>query len=220
VIAHLFGLSQGQANFWIHQLSSILKEALGRKECLPARLPEEMLKKLEEEILQDLGIEGTERRIHRPKDNECQKKYYSGKKAHTVKNTLIAGLKDRQVKYLTKTHEGKKHDKKICDEEGIRCPVGSTLYRDSGFQGHEIEGVDIRQPEKNPRGQELSEAAKEHNPLMASVRGVVEHVMSGVKRCRIIKDIFRNTKEGYDDRGVELACGLHNFRSYCRLSCY
>ena len=81
VIAHLFGLSQGQANFWIHQLSSVLKEALGQKECLPARLPEEMLEKLEEETPQDLGIDGTERRRQRPKDDERQKKYSSGKKS-------------------------------------------------------------------------------------------------------------------------------------------
>ena len=142
------------------------------------------------------------------------------KKAHTLKHSLIAGLEDRQIKYLSKTREGKKHDKKIADEERIRCPVGSTLYRDSGFQGHEIAGVDIRQPEKKPRGRELSEAAKEHNRLIARVRIVVEHVIAGVKRCRIVKDIFRNTKEGYDDRVMELACGLHNFRSYCRLSSY
>jgi hypothetical protein len=28
---------------------------------------------------------------------------------------------------------------------------------------------------------------------------VIEHIISGIKRCRIVKDIFRNTKEKYDD---------------------
>jgi hypothetical protein len=112
----------------------------------------------------------------------------------------VAGLNDRRIKYLSKTHEGKKHDKKIGDEEGITVPVGSDLYRDSGFQGHEMPGVNIHQPKKKPRGGELSVVDKVQNRLVSSVRVVVEHVITGVKRCRIVKDIFRNTTEGYDDR--------------------
>ncbi len=36
----------------------------------------------------------------------------------------------------------------------------------------------------------------------------------------IVKDVFRNTLPGYADTVMELACGLHNFRSYCRLEVY
>jgi len=28
---------------------------------------------------------------------------------------------------------------------------------------------------------------------------VIEHIIAGVKRCRIVKDVFRNTQEGFDD---------------------
>jgi hypothetical protein len=45
-------------------------------------------------------------------------------------------------------------------------------------------------------------------------------VIAGVKRCRIVKAVFRNTKENYAATVIELACGLHNFRSYCRLEAY
>jgi len=45
---------------------------------------------------------------------------------------------------------------------------------------------------------------------------VIEHIISGIKRCRIVKDIFRNTKEKYDDLVMEIAGGLHNFRVHCR----
>jgi hypothetical protein len=34
------------------------------------------------------------------------------------------------------------------------------------------------------------------NHLIASVRIVVEHVIAGVKRCRIVKDVFRLTTGG------------------------
>ena len=47
---------------------------------------------------------------------------------------------------------------------------------------------------------------------MARIRVRVEHAIAGVKRCRIVKDVFRNTKEGDSDSVMEAACGLHNLR--------
>ena len=40
----------------------------------------------------------------------------------------------------------------------------------------------------------------------------MEHALAGVKRCRIVKDVLRNTKEGDSDSVMEAACGLHNLR--------
>ena len=80
VLGHLFGLSQGQANVWVHRLSGVLKAVLQRQGYGPARLAAEMLERLEAEELQAFGIDGTERRINRPKDDECQRQHYSGKK--------------------------------------------------------------------------------------------------------------------------------------------
>ena len=45
---------------------------------------------------------------------------------------------------------------------------------------------------------------------------MVEHVIAGVKRCRIVKDVLRLTKEGVADLVMEIACGLHNLRVSCR----
>ena len=45
-------------------------------------------------------------------------------------------------------------------------------------------------------------------------------VLKEALRCHIVKDVFRNTLLGYADTVMELACGLHNFRSYCRLENY
>ena len=56
------------------------------------------------------------------------------------------------------------------------------------------------------------------NAIISSVRIVVEHVIAGVKRCRIVKDILRLTKAGISDRVMEVACGLHNLRVTCRYS--
>ena len=54
------------------------------------------------------------------------------------------------------------------------------------------------------------------NHLVSSVRIVVEHVIAGVKRCRIVKDVLRLTKAGMSDLVMEIACGLHNLRVSCR----
>jgi hypothetical protein len=54
------------------------------------------------------------------------------------------------------------------------------------------------------------------NKIIASARIVVENTIAGVKRCRIVKDVFRNTKAGFSDLAMEVACALHNFRIECR----
>jgi hypothetical protein len=54
------------------------------------------------------------------------------------------------------------------------------------------------------------------NPLISSGRVVVENVIAGVKRCRMVKDVLRLTTEGLADLVMEIACGLHNLRMRCR----
>jgi hypothetical protein len=217
VIGFMFGMGQSQANEWVHRLSGVLKTATAEMDLLPERDP----KKLEDILAGDgedeIIIDGTDRRIQRPKDNEKQKEHYSGrKKTHTVKNNVVVGAKDRKVKYLSGTCEGKKHDKKLCDEENHSFPDGITLYKDTGYQGYEPEGVNTRQPKKKPRGGELSIEEEIENSRISGVRIVVEHVISGIKRCRIVKDVFRNTKTEFNDLVMVIACGLHNLRTECR----
>jgi hypothetical protein len=40
----------------------------------------------------------------------------------------------------------------------------------------------------------------------------IEHVNSSVKRCRMLKDTIRLTKDGLCDMVIEIGCGLHNLR--------
>jgi hypothetical protein len=221
VFGYLFGMSQSQANYWIHVLSEVLKMALQCNEYLPQRDPEKMEDKLRREASDAIAIDGTERRCQRPLDNEEQNFYYSGKKkAHTLKNDLIVGINDMEIKYLSGTYEGKAADKKIIEEEELSYPEGIHVYQDKGLEGYKPAGVIIHQPKKKPKGEELSSADKEQNRLISRVRVVVEHVIACIKRCRIVKDVFRNNKEDYDDLVMEIACGLHNLRRDYRLQSY
>jgi hypothetical protein len=54
------------------------------------------------------------------------------------------------------------------------------------------------------------------NGIISGARVLVENTIAGVKRCRIVKDVFRNTKPGFSDLAIEVACALHNLRMDCR----
>ena len=48
----------------------------------------------------------------------------------------------------------------------------------------------------------------------------VEHVIGGIKRLKIVHDVFRNTKVNYEDVVMAIACGVHNLRTEYRLLSY
>lgn len=75
-----FGMSQSQTNEWIQRLTPILQSTLGKENVLPERDPSTLDELLSTYDLLEFTIDGTERRKQRPKDNEKQKEYYSGKK--------------------------------------------------------------------------------------------------------------------------------------------
>ena len=54
------------------------------------------------------------------------------------------------------------------------------------------------------------------NRLFSSARVIVENVLAGVKRCRIVKEVLRLTTADISDLVMAIACGLHNLRVSCR----
>jgi hypothetical protein len=153
VQGQLFGLSQGQANTWIHVLSPIVRTALGYEQQLPSRDPQTLEEVLATCDTLDFTIDGTERRRQRPKDAVKQREYYSGKKkAHTNKNNVVVNTDTQTVSYLSRTVAGKTHDKKICDQDQLTFPAHALLGKDTGFQGFEPESVITFQPQKSRVG--------------------------------------------------------------------
>jgi hypothetical protein len=61
---------------------------------------------------------------------------------------------------LSKTCAGSKYDKIIIDEEGRKLPKGIIVHEDSGFQGHEQNGVIIKRSKKKPKSMELTKRQK------------------------------------------------------------
>lgn len=216
VMGFFFGFNQCQANKWIMRLLPVLHRALERLAALPVRQPAAL-----EQVLarcQDLRLtlDGVERPIRRPKNPEKQRACSSGrKKRHTVKNLIVE--EKRSVEFLSPTAPGSQHDKTLAEPlEAVRFPGQSVVIADTGFQGLVLQNKALIHPEKKPRGGELSSLSKRFNQVISSVRVKAEHVIAGIKRWRIVSDIFRNLKAGLDDLAMVIACGLHNFVEQCR----
>jgi hypothetical protein len=128
-----------------------------------------------------------------------------------VKNVLLVNA-PLTILFLSETHGGRVHDKRIAEATPYPLPAGSRLLQDLGFLAFTLPQVDILMPRKKPRGQELTLEQQLTNQALDQRRLRIEHVNSSVKRCRIIKDRLRLWKKGIRDLVMELCCALHNFR--------
>ena len=139
VPGQLFGMSQSNANKWLHLLHAVLNQALAHQDLLPARTANDLAVLLAAERT---GVRpppfwhaGTERPIHRPTDPAEQQEDYSGKKkCHTLKDLLVLD-ETCHIGFLSATYAGKVNDKSLADLAGYTLPPGSCLYQEMGFQG-------------------------------------------------------------------------------------
>jgi DDE superfamily endonuclease len=128
-----------------------------------------------------------------------------------LKNLLLIHRAMR-ILFLSETHPGRVPDKRLADTTPSPLPTGSQLLQDSGFQAFTLDGVDLLQPTKKPRGHELTRAQNARNRKLARWRVRIEPVNSRVKRCRMLKETIRMWKAGIRDMVMEIGCALHNFR--------
>lgn len=164
-------------------------------------------------------VDASDTRIERPVNQEEQTTNYSGKHHwHEVKNTFISN-EYRDILYLGPTSAGTIHDKKMLDEEQIVFPQDAFLWKDLGYVGYSPEQVQSFELHKKPKGAELSKLQKQENTAISSVRIVIEHTISGFKRCRIVKEIMRFYDLEIRDTIIETCAALHNFRNNRRGKC-
>ena len=210
----LFDLDRSQAHRWMHRLQPVLEAALGKKMALPKR----KLRSMDEFIecfpeLERIILDGTERPIQRSKDKDKQKQDYSGKKKRHTRSHLAAVAPSKRVLLLSHAHNGKDHDKGILNREGWieHIPDAVKVQGDLGFFGLDNEFVNIEVPHRKPKGGELTQEQKDENKDLASERVICEPAFAGVKRYRIVADVYRNRKPGFDDRSMFTSTGLWNF---------
>jgi hypothetical protein len=150
----LFGLSQPQANYWIHRLLPLLQAALTALGFTPVREGSELARhERSQPERRDWIIDGTERRRQRPKNALKQAAHYSmRKKVHTDKNVVIAVRSTKRIAYLSATQPGRVADKKVADQAALRYPRGTRLRKDLGFEGYEPKGTRTTMAKKSRPG--------------------------------------------------------------------
>lgn len=214
--AFFFGTDRCQPCRWVKQFLPILETVLDRSYVLPKRQihsAEEFLKFFPN--VSDIFIDGTERRVQRPKSAKKQKNCYSGKKkTHTRKN-IIATDKDKRILFVSPSKNGRRHDKHLLDKAAWLpgVPPGTTLWVDTGFQGieHNINtSISVMRPIKRTKWKSLTREQKQENKAISSIRIVVENAIAGIKRFGALVQVYRN-RNGQDDKFFLIAAALWNF---------
>lgn len=194
-------------------LMSALELTLKRKFVLPERRissVEEFFEKFPE--AKDIFMDGTERRVQRPKNKKKQNKTYSGKKKTTTRKNIIASDEHKKIMYLSETKSGRRHDKKLADKMGVEnIPKNVAAWGDTGFIGIQKVHSNTKIPTKKPKGGKLTWQQKESNKLISSIRVVGEHAIAGIKRLNSVSHVYRNRKIKMDDTLMLLASGIWNY---------
>lgn len=166
-------------------------------------------------------IDTTEQPIPRPKDKDQQKRFYSGrKKRHSLKSQISVNIKGC-ITHITAGVEGRKHDYELLKESHLleKIPKDVSTYMDSGYQGVQKDYPDRVSfiPKKAFKNHPLSEDDKRGNKILSSIRVIVEHVISRIKKFRILSLVYRNARDGYEGIFNTIA-GIVNLRTINRLA--
>jgi len=212
----LFELDESNLLRWKVFLEKVLLNSIDYQ----LKLPELKVRQMSELMLicpnlKQCLIDASERPINRPKNGKKQKRYYSGKKKrHTVKNQILVSPKTKKILHVSKTVEGKKHDKRLAEEDPVwyKFPPGSLCIGDSGYQGLDETNprVKVVTPKKKPPKRELTQSEKKNNTTISSIRTPVEHPLAWMKHFHILKNQFRG-RINQADTPFRTIAALYNF---------
>lgn len=214
LLAFLTGRDRSRCCRSVQTMLPILEMALGRNFVLPKRKissPEEFFKLFPE--AKEVFIDGTERRVEKPKNLKKRNKLYSGKKKTTTRKTIVVNDSKKRILVVTPTKSGRRHDKRMTDKNQLiqNIPKDIGIFTDTGFQGIQKQHDHVVMPHKATRNHSLTQEQKEANRLISSIRVVSEHAIGGMKRLKAASDIYRNKRANLDDTFTLLAAGLWNF---------
>lgn len=204
-----FNISKTEANdtfnYWIKIIRKILPSSLMEQ----AKKDKEELEMIKEMLTEnELIVDSWEQARERPKDNQTQKEYYSGKKKqHTFKGQVITLPSGKDLVDVEVGRQGKASDINMFREQRKKFNIEQRFTGDKGYQG----GVNIKTPQKKPRGKELTDLQKEANKEISSKRIYVEHIIRLIKIFRAAKERFRMKGNKYKEVILTI-CGLVRLR--------
>lgn len=167
-------------------------------------------RELSEEELQACLIDATEQKTQRP-STEDQKPFYSGKKKqHTIKTEMKTTLKGK-ITNVSESVPGSVHDYTLRKLQPALAE-DERAYVDSGYQGFQKEHVATELPFKATKTKPLDEESKQYNTALSRIRVKVEHIFGDMKVFGIMKNVYRNSRDTYNQKFVIIA-GLVNLRN-------
>jgi hypothetical protein len=196
VLGMQFGVSKTTANEIFNDWLSVLRE------ILPCSLMEQIERAEDEwEIMSEfiteyeLIIDSWEQPRERPKDNQKQKEFYSGKKKnHTFKGQVIVFPFGTDVVDVRVGEKGKTSDIGLFREQQTKFADCQKFTGDKGYQG----GKNIQTPHKKPKHKELTVEQEANNKVLASNRIFVEHIIRLAKIFRAAKEKYRLNLNKYE----------------------
>lgn len=213
-MAVLTGHCRSKCGDSVKLLLPVLEKALGRHFVLPARRGrslEEIFRENPE--LKDVFVDGTERRVNKPKRLKKRDKLYSGKKKSHTRKSIVVSDERKRILLLAQAKSGRRHDKRIMDKNLIAeaIPESVTAWTDTGFIGMQHTHANTIMPKKAVKDRPLTAEEKADNRVIAGIRIVSEHAIGGMKRFKAASDIYRNKLPNMDDKLMRVSAGLWNF---------
>ena len=155
-------------------------------------------------------VDVTECPVERPKIQEIQREYYSGKKKkHTIKIQIIIEEDTKKIVYVA-FDKGSVHDFTLFKNSTKDLNKDVPMLADSGYNGLDKILSKCLTPKKKSKYHPLSTEDKELNHLISTIRISIEHVNSQLKIFRILSERYRNCKHTFIPRALFL-CSLYNF---------
>jgi DDE superfamily endonuclease len=218
-LAFFIDLDKSNVSRNITMLEKIIKKVIP----LPKKIYSDKNKIKTEEGLLELFpelkviVDATEQKINRPKNKKRRDNHFSGKKKIYSKKVQITINKDGLIVHKTKSANGKKHDKKLFEEDNLKIPKEVIIEGDSGFQGiDELVENEVVLPRKKQKGKERKKEDKRFNKKLSKSRILVENVIGKLKQFGLMKERYRNKFEDYDKK-IEIIIGLVNLRTQERI---
>jgi hypothetical protein len=161
-------------------------------------------------------IDAKEQRVNKPRGEEAQRPYYSGKKkAHTIKTQVVVDTRGR-IEAVSESVPGSTHGLTPLVGSGVLEALGEgeAAMADKGYVGVDkhYPGVAVVLPFKKPCGGELSEGQRGHNREVARQRIVVEHTMARLNRFTVPRQVFRAKKREGHSRVARVVAKVVNRR--------
>ena len=202
-LANMFGIDETNVYRWVKWSEHIISSGF-------AGMINELITMSKIDVTHEHLVDVTECGIQRPKNQEIQREYYSGKKKkHTIKIQIIMDEITKKIVGVS-FDKGSVHDFKLFKNSTIDLDKLIAFLADNGYQGIQELFSKSLTPKKKSKYNPLSDEDKEFNKLISNIRIAVEHVNCQLKIFRILSERYRSRIDTFNLRAT-LICCFYNF---------